>query len=111
MVRFFDCGPSMVVRYMCIIFFLTGAATYQAIAQERRLTGIIADSTDNTTLIGVSVVLQQANDSTRRKGAVTDVDGRFTFTNVAPGRYVLQYSYIGYTTRQRTVVVRDPDTD
>jgi hypothetical protein len=101
----------MVVRYICIIFLLTGATAYQAIAQERRLTGIIADSTDNTTLIGVSVVLQQANDSTQRKGAVTDVDGRFTFTNVAPGRYVLQYSYIGYTTRQRIVSVREPDTD
>jgi hypothetical protein len=101
----------MIVRYICIIFFLTAATTYQALAQESRLTGIIADSTDNTTLIGVSVVLQQANDSTQRKGAVTDIDGRFTFTNVAPGRYVLKYSYIGYTTRQRTVAVREPDTD
>ena len=101
----------MIVRYICIILFLTGANTYQALAQERRLTGIIADSTDNTTLIGVSVVLLQANDSSQRKGAVTDIDGRFTFTNVAPGRYVLKYSYIGYTTRQRTVAVREPDTD
>ena len=101
----------MTLRYTALVLFLMITATGAWAQNRSKVSGIIADSTDRTTLIGVNVILQQANDSTQRNGTVTDVEGRFTFTNVTPGTYILTYSYIGYATRQRRLQVRGADLD
>ncbi len=84
---------------------------YNAFAQQFSVTGIVADSTDNTSLIGVSIILHNAKDTTQRRGVVTDIDGRFRFTNLAPGTYVLKSTYIGYNIKQRRVQVSNADVD
>src|SRR5690606_17430986 len=43
-------------------------------------------------------------------GAATDENGRFTISDVAPGTYDLQASYLGYRTQIREVVVVDGQT-
>lgn len=92
------------MKYWVILLVLLSHA---ALAQRPGVTGVVADSTDNVTLIGVTVLLQQASDSTWRRGTVTDVDGKFVFNNVPPGRYRLLLSYIGYTTQSLRVRVND----
>jgi hypothetical protein len=36
-------------------------------------------------------------DSTTAKVAITDKTGQFTFENIAPGKYILSVSHIGYS--------------
>jgi outer membrane receptor for ferrienterochelin and colicin len=57
------------------------------------VSGVIKSSKE--TLIGVTVWLK--NSVTEKKiGVTTDVDGKFSFTAVAPGTYALSTSYVGF---------------
>ncbi len=96
------------MKYWVILLVLLSHA---ALAQQRVVTGVVADSTDHTTLIGVTVLLQQASDSTWKRGTVTDVDGKFVFNDVPSGRYRFHLSYIGYTTQTLRVRVNNEPVD
>jgi hypothetical protein len=80
-------------------------------AQQPGISGVVADSTDNTSLIGVTVLLQQPNDSTKQKGTVTDIDGKFSFSAIPAGRYILKISYIGYAPKFIRVRVENDVVD
>lgn len=63
-------------------------------AQEAgKISGWVSDKKSGETLIGVTVKI--ANQSI---GASTDVEGRYLISGVAPGKYTLQASYVGYAT-------------
>jgi hypothetical protein len=75
-------------------------------AQDVNVSGVVRDTTDNSALIGVTVLIFPSSDTTQRKGTVTDVDGKFTFTDIASGNYIVRFSYVGYSTRQIAVNVK-----
>lgn len=60
-------------------------------------------------LIQASVRLLSAKDSTVVKGVVTNESGRFSIANVNTGKYIVEASYVGYTTQTRDVAVADKD--
>src|SRR5687767_3226132 len=91
----------------CLLVFLCSAT----FAQERSVSGVVSDSTDRATLIGVTVLLVTERDTTQLRGTVTDTQGRFNFSAVKPGRYFLKLSYIGYTSRKVTLNVSDASVD
>jgi hypothetical protein len=92
-----------------LIFTLT-ILCHVSFAQST-LTGTIKDGADDTSLIGVSVLLSPASDTTQRRGVVTDTDGRFQFKEVRAGKYILKISYIGYTSFQVEAEVKDTPMD
>ncbi|MFN1834381.1 TonB-dependent receptor domain-containing protein [Balneola sp. MJW-20] len=59
-----------------------------------KITGVVVDAETGETLIGVNVVI-----NTTTKGTATDLDGRYTISNVAPGTYTLRVTYISYATQ------------
>src|SRR5690349_4255716 len=80
-------------------------------AQTATLRGLFADQADNSPLIGVSVLLNNPEDSTQRRVAVTDLEGRFVFNDVPFGAYRLQARYLSYGNFEQPVDVRDSLTD
>ncbi len=68
-------------------------------AQNRTVSGTVADPSNNETLPGVTVMLKGTN-----TGTVTDIDGRFSLS-VPSNESILAFSYIGYITQE--VVVGD----
>ncbi|HEY9049218.1 MAG TPA: outer membrane beta-barrel protein [Ohtaekwangia sp.] len=98
-------------RVVLYSLVLLGLASQGVLAQAPSLSGIVADSTDHTALIGVTVLLQQAGDTTRRTGTVTDVEGKFSFTGIKPGRYIVKLSYIGYAPCLVRVRITDAPVD
>ena len=62
-------------------------------AQTGTIRGNLIDEVTGEPVIYGSVVLQGTS-----KGASTDLDGFFTITEIEPGDYVLQATYIGYDT-------------
>ncbi|MCO5258136.1 MAG: TonB-dependent receptor [Lentimicrobium sp.] len=80
--------------YMLIMF--TSLGTY-AFAQERTITGTVTDSKDGTTIPGVNVLLKGTS-----TGTTTDIDGKYILSVPGPAA-VLQFSFIGYTTKDITV--------
>lgn len=64
-------------------------------AQNASYSGQVVDE-DGYPVIGATVVVK---DSNPLMGTVTDVDGKFSFTNVPSNLKTLQVSYVGMTTQ------------
>lgn len=88
---------------LCSILFLS----LHTIAQSYNITGAIKDAKDNSPLIGVTAVLTNLRDTTNKNGTVTDANGNFELDNVSPGRYLLRFEYLGYTSINQRVAVKD----
>jgi hypothetical protein len=107
-------------RLSALILFLFGFAI-TLIAQESSLSGRISDAGSGDGLIGANIVLVGANEEA--KGAAADAYGNYEITGIAPGRYALEVSYLGYlkvvkrgflvgsgpTTGQNFALLSDPD--
>ncbi|TVQ14403.1 MAG: SusC/RagA family TonB-linked outer membrane protein [Bacteroidetes bacterium] len=86
------------------ILFLTGLlllAGITAQTQTRRISGMVTDASDGTSLIGVTVMIKGTT-----SGTTTDIDGRYELT-VNQGD-ILVFRFIGMVTEE--VVVRDQQT-
>lgn len=69
------------------------------------LSGIVKDKNDKSALPFVNIVLKTEKDSAFVTGTVTDDEGRFTLTGIKPNNYILEVSYIGYTTKKQSLFV------
>jgi hypothetical protein len=80
-------------------------------SQGIKVYGTLTDSRDNSTLIGVSVILVNSNDSTKKVGLASDNSGQFLFTNVTNGSYILKCDYLGYKKLFRKISVNGTDVN
>lgn len=62
------------------------------------ISGRVTDAADQELLAGVHVVLQNTY-----KGSFSYADGRYTLTDLKPGKYVLEVSFVGYEKRIQPV--------
>lgn len=81
--------------------------TSLAYAQTASVTisGTVKDKNNKSALPFTNIVLKTEKDSTFITGTVTDDAGRFTIANIAPDKYFLEISYIGYITKRQTLFV------
>ncbi|WP_400192983.1 outer membrane beta-barrel protein [Hymenobacter sp. B81] len=106
------------MRYQYLLFgLLTGLlgllAALSAQAQppaartagKATLTGTVLDSASGQPLREASVSLLAARDSSYVMFSITDGDGKFALRNVAPGRYYLLLTFLGYRNRLPPVLV------
>lgn len=67
-------------------------------AQSRTVTGSVIQSDNNEPVIGASILVKGTT-----KGTMTDVDGKFTLTNVSPDENVLVISAVGMERKEVSV--------
>jgi len=67
--------------------------------QTGKISGKVTDSKSGETLIGLTVKITGAT-----LGASTDIEGRYTLSNLNPGKYSLSFSYIGYQNKNITEI-------
>lgn len=72
-------------------------------AQDLSLSGTILDGTDNSSLIGVTVVASSVKDTSQKYGNVTDIDGKFSISNMPAGKYILKVVYVGFESYTRQI--------
>ncbi|MFO0322896.1 MAG: TonB-dependent receptor [Bacteroidota bacterium] len=83
-------------NYLKIAMVMVGLSnlnTINAQSPTQTIKGTITDKQSQYPLPGVSVVIIGSDPL---KGTSTDADGKFKLTEVAPGRYDLKVTYIGY---------------
>jgi hypothetical protein len=68
----------------------------QAKAQNVTIEGTVMDSVLKKTLTSATVSIAKATDSSLLNFTRADEDGFFRFKNIAPGKYLLSVSYVGY---------------
>ncbi|NSW94278.1 MAG: carboxypeptidase-like regulatory domain-containing protein [Bacteroidales bacterium] len=59
--------------------------------QNGSISGHVSDKNNGERLIGATVILEGTV-----TGVSTDIEGRFAFTNLKPGKYALKFSYVSY---------------
>ena len=69
------------------------------------ISGLIKDSKSQIVLPYVNVVLKTEKDNAFVSGAITNEEGRFTLSNAKSGKYFLEISYLGYTTKRQELYV------
>jgi TonB-dependent receptor len=78
----------MLQRLLTIIFLIVSSA---ALAQNGTISGVVTDQATGETVIGANVVIQGTT-----VGTATDIDGKFAISNVKPGTYNVQVSFVTY---------------
>ncbi|MCX7732460.1 MAG: TonB-dependent receptor [candidate division WOR-3 bacterium] len=73
------------------------------------ITGQIWNPQDSAPVEYANVVLYRQRDSSLVNGTVTDAQGRFTLTQLPPGRYYLEVSFIGFRTNRVRNIQLAPD--
>ncbi len=78
------------VSLLGILLLLVGGFSYA----QTTVTGTVTDSSDNSPLPGVSILVKGTS-----TGTTTDLDGKYTLS-VPAGGEILVYSYIGYSNQE-----------
>ena len=68
---------------------------------QRTINGIVSDSDSRETLIGATILVVNTT-----KGAVTDIDGKFTL-EIPEGSDQIRISYVGYNTQMINIGLQD----
>ncbi len=62
--------------------------------------GMVVDSVGQIPMEYVNIVLYGMQDSSQVTGTITDSNGRFRLTELRPGRYFAEVSFMGYQRKQ-----------
>jgi uncharacterized surface anchored protein len=90
--RYFSFNSLRPLLVLCL-----GLATNAASAQSNStIKGQVIDTAEKVQLLNASVNLLRAKDSVLLNAIRADKEGRFEFTNVKAGKYVLMVSYPQY---------------
>jgi len=77
--------------FIALIYFNLGTTDLQA-GTKGKIAGTVVDESGET-LIGVQVFIEGTT-----RGALTDIDGKYTIINLDPGIYTVVFRYIGFAT-------------
>ncbi len=69
------------------------------------VTGVVIDKDSRQPLEYVNVLLLKNEDSSTLQGVITDKKGKFHMDDIPPGRYIIRYSYIGYSISRLQMLV------
>ena len=90
-----------------LVLSLNCAPVFAQDASTGRVEGRIVTANDESPLPSATVGVEERGQST---GTATGTDGRFTLSNLPPGRTTLQIRHVGYLTTTRRVRVRAGQT-
>ena len=77
--------------FIALIFFCFGTTNLQA-GTKGKIAGTVIDESGET-LVGVQVFIEGTT-----RGALTDIEGKYTIINLDPGIYTVVFRYIGFAT-------------
>lgn len=80
-----------VIQIFCLVLVIVSASLNASAQNTGKITGKVIDQKTSETLIGATVSIEGTT-----KGAATDVEGHYSLSGIAPGRYTILVRYIGY---------------
>lgn len=85
-------GIKKIKKISTVLFFMTTCLSWS----QHTIKGQIKDAS-NLEIAYANLLLLKAQDSTITTGTSTNDHGFFTFENIAPGKYMIKASFIGYS--------------
>lgn len=93
-----------------VLFLLLLAPVTVAQSDRFNVSGSVIDD-EELPLPQATVVLLTRTDSVLTKFTTTAPDGRFILRRVLPGEYILQITYVGFSTLRKDIALLDEDLD
>jgi TonB-dependent receptor len=94
-----------ILRCFLAFLFICPLLATTGLAASGIIQGVVRDSQTGDGLPGANVTIVKSS-----LGSSTDVDGRYTIRDVAPGTYTLRATYVGYKEKEVTVQVKEGQT-
>ena len=91
-------------RICLLLISILMLSASQLAAQTGQIIGRITDADTGEELIGVNVIIRGT-----ALGASSDTNGRFTISNIRPGSYDIEFSYVGFERQLYTGIRVEPD--
>lgn len=88
-----------------VLFLLAAVSSPPAIAQSQNVTlrGFVVHAETGQPLAGANIVLQRLDTREPPDGTAASRNGYYYLSGLAPGRYALRVSFVGYQTRRDTL--------
>ncbi|MFQ5569103.1 MAG: carboxypeptidase regulatory-like domain-containing protein [Rhodothermales bacterium] len=93
----------LAVRLGCLSLILVAGSVSDVWAQTASVRGFVTQAANGEPLPGANVAVENA--AGFRFGAVTNTDGFYAVPGLAPGRYVVRASFVGYQTLVDTLLL------
>src|SRR5690242_14570418 len=84
--------------FLLSVFFITA----QAQQAQLVLQGVVTDASTHQPIPGATVYLPDL-----KKGAVADLDGKFSIEKLSRGKFLVEVKYIGYATHVQRVEIQE----
>lgn len=94
-------GKTLIVLAFFVFAFTASFSQTKVVS----VSGTIKDKAAKAVLPFVNLVLKTEKDTAFVTGTVSNEEGRFTLSNVKPDNYLLEISYVGYTTKRQPLFV------
>ncbi|AKD57011.1 outer membrane beta-barrel protein [Spirosoma radiotolerans] len=91
--------------FFIFFLFLTTGLFAQRNGTKSEIGGMVVDSASGKPLRQASISLMMDRDSSYVTGTITDGDGMFQLRNVAPGRYRLLVTFLGYRNNAQSITI------
>lgn len=94
------------MKYITSFLLMLLLSTAAAVAQDRKIKGLLIDGDTQETMYQTTVALLRM-DSTLVTGTLSNDSGRFVLQAPADGRYLVRISSVGYETQYKRIVISD----
>ncbi|MDD2635321.1 MAG: TonB-dependent receptor [Bacteroidales bacterium] len=96
---------------LCVLILLIAIKANSTILSiKKEISGFVKDSISGEGLPFATVQVLRLHDSVLIKGATTDFDGKYVISNIKTGDYTVKASYMGYTEKEKTLIVKANQT-
>ena len=99
-----------VLLFLLVLQFLPGVPVAGALGDQPGVVkGVVQSAEASAPLPGANVAVRRVSDSTLVDGTTTDSTGHFVVKDLPTGQYTVVASFVGYTSRSRTVTLSASD--
>ena len=92
------------MKHIALLFVLVMTGI---VVNGQSIKGTLMDPVEGTTVNGATVELENAADSTVKASTLSDKEGKFSFTNLSFGAYVLKATSIGFENLEKEITLSD----
>ena len=92
------------INYVTFIFLIP----LISLSQNGIIKGTVYDGDSSESIPMVNIILKSNNNLL--KGAVSNINGEYALENINAGMYVIEFSFIGYTTHKENVTLKNNET-
>lgn len=97
------------LRSACAVLLLAAASPLPTPAQEVALRGFVVNAETGQPLPGAHVLLRRVDVQEPPRGTAANSNGYYYLAGLAPGRYALRVSFVGYQTLRDTLRLTDQE--